>query len=249
MRDILEILIRVQEAENKIQEIKRKNKSIPESINALQKEVEELKKAKEKFHDELKKQELKLRELEVDLKEIQEKIRAFQEKARQVKSNEEFRAMQAQIEHAGIEKIRKEEEIFAQMELVESLKKELPVKSSQIEAELSQKEAELKNLQTELQKLTDELAENEKIKEALLQELPEKEKALFLKLYSKLGPYVVCPVLKYSNSKNEVEYACSGCNSIIPLAFVQDLKLKGGYSRCPNCGRIVYYSESENEKM
>lgn len=244
MNDILKVLIEIQSLEDEIQEITRRKKTLPSEITELESEIEKLKKDKEKVVADLKREEVKLRELEVDLREIQEKIRSFQEKARQVKSNEEFRAMQAQIEHADLEKRKKEEEIIAQLELVETLKNQLPEKTARIENDLALKTAELSEKKEEFERLNEAFEQKKTLKETLLTKLPDKDRQLFEKLYVRLGPVVVCKVILASNSVGkEIDYACSGCNSIIPPAFVQNLKMKDDYSRCPNCGRIIYYHE------
>ena len=51
--------------------------------------------------------------------------------------------MQAQIEHADAEKRKKEEEIIAQMDLIETLKTQLPQRLANIEKELNEKLREL----------------------------------------------------------------------------------------------------------
>ncbi|MEO0266467.1 MAG: C4-type zinc ribbon domain-containing protein [candidate division WOR-3 bacterium] len=244
MNDILKVLIEIQGLEDELQEITRRKRVLPGEINELESEIERLRKEKEKVIADFKKEEVKLRELEVDLREIQEKIRSFQEKARQVKSNEEFRAMQSQIEHADLEKRKKEEEIIAQLELVENLKNQLPDKTAKIEGELALKMEELNSKKEEFEKLNEAFEQKKALKETLLTKLPNKDRELFEKLYARLGPVVVCKVIMASNSvRKEIDYACSGCNSVIPPAFVQNLKMREDYSRCPNCGRIIYYHE------
>ncbi len=243
MNEVLKTLVDIQSLEEDIQKLTREKKNLPNEISELESLIARLKHESEIAAQDFKKEEVKLRELEVDLREIQEKIRSFQEKARQVKSNEEFRAMQAQIEHADMEKRKKEEEIISQMELVEAMKTQLPKRLESIEKELNEKLRELEEKKQLLDTISKELEEKRSLREVFISKLPEKERQLFEKLYSRSGPIVLSKVIKISVSKNEVEYSCSGCNSIIPLSFVQELKVKGGYSRCPNCGRIIYYHE------
>lgn len=243
MSEVLKVFIEIQNLEEDIQRLTREKKNLPAEISELESIIARLKHESETTVQNFKKEEVKLRELEVDLREIQEKIRNFQEKARQVKSNEEFRAMQAQIEHADAEKRKKEEEIIAQMELIETMKTQIPQRLANIEKELNEKLRELEEKKRLLDNISKELEEKRLLKEAYISKLPDREKQLFERLYSRLGPMVISKVVKIGISTTEVEYACSGCNSIIPLAFVQELKVKGSYSRCPNCGRIIYYHE------
>ncbi len=243
MDAVLEILVKVQKLDFEIHDLLLKKSTLPNTIMELEREYEKLNQEKEKLESLFKKEEVKLRELEVDLKEIQEKIRTFQEKSRQVKTNEEYRAMIAQIEHADMEKRRKEEEIVAQMVLIEKLQKELPEKKASISQKLMEIDTAIKNLKEELALLENRLQNAQQKKEFLIGNLPEKEKQLYLKLQSRLGGSVVCQVLKNELTTSEISYVCSGCYSVLPLHFVQDLKITNTYSRCPNCGRIIYYYE------
>uniref|UniRef100_A0A7C2P5E1 C4-type zinc ribbon domain-containing protein n=1 Tax=candidate division WOR-3 bacterium TaxID=2052148 RepID=A0A7C2P5E1_UNCW3 len=243
MNEILQIFIQIQNLDSEIEELKHKKASLPQEIQQLENEIRKLTAEKENVIASFKKEEVKLRELEVDLREIQEKIRNFQEKSRQVKSNEEYRAMISQIEHANMEKVKKEEEIVLQMELVERLQKELPERTKFLEEKKKELENAVNISKQQLAEIEGRLAINEEKKKVLLEKLPEKEKQLYLKLQSRYGSYAICRVIENELPKAEKDYVCSGCYSVLPLSFVQELKSKLMYSRCPNCGRIIYYHE------
>lgn len=243
MNESLKVLIEIQELDTEIQKAKIRRNTLPKEIESLESQITRIKSEKEKIISDLKKEEVKLLELEVDLREIQERIRNYQEKSRQVKNNEEYRAMLSQIEHADTEKRKKEEEIFLQMEMIEKMKEEKPKRIKELEERISELEANLNTLREELQSLQEGLELREKKKTVLVEKLPEREKQMYEKLQSRVGPYVICKVIKTQLPKGEYEYVCTGCYSVLPLSFVQELKLKQDYSKCPNCGRIVYYYE------
>ena len=243
MDEILKVLIAIQNLDGEIEKLRHKKISLPKEIQELENEIQKLSAEKEKIIASFKKEEIKLRELEVDLKEIQEKIRNFQEKSRQVKSNEEYRAMISQIEHANMEKLKKEEEIVVQMELVEKLQRELPEKTKSLDEKKQELEKAANISKQQLAEIEEQLKWNEEKKKVLLEKLPDKERQLYLKLQSRFGSYAICKVLENDMPKAEKDYVCSGCYSVLPLSFVQELKSKHTYSRCPNCGRIIYYHE------
>ncbi|HOK22814.1 MAG TPA: C4-type zinc ribbon domain-containing protein [Candidatus Hydrothermia bacterium] len=243
MNDLLKQLIEIQNIEAEIDKLKIRKSALPKEIRDLEAEIEKCKTEKERIINELKKEEVRLMELEVDLKEIQEKIRTYQEKSRQVKTNEEYRAMLSQIEHADMEKRRKEEEVISQMEVIERLKVETPKQAEELEKKVAELEGLLVEMNEELKSLEERFEHNQKKKQVLLEKLPEKERQIYEKLQSRAGPYVICEVMKMKSTKGQSEYVCTGCYGVLPLSFVQDLRSKLDYARCPNCGRIVYYHE------
>jgi mannitol/fructose-specific phosphotransferase system IIA component (Ntr-type) len=79
---------------------------------------------------------------------------------------------------------------------------------------------------------------NESI-DAMTDELPEEEQAIYRKLFKK-DHIVIVPV---------TDDNCTGCGMKLPISLVQVVRQKQGIQRCPNCARILYSAQSAPKRI
>ena len=168
----LEKLISLQTCDMEMRALESRLEQIPKEIEALEKEVATERanvKAAEEALNESKKTR---RTLEGELELVESKIAKYRDQLMQVKSNDEYKAMQKQIQVAEEEISTKEDLILIKMEDTDSLQLELATRKKEVEEGLARVHKQEAELEAEASKLQDQLrerqSENKEIKSCIL---------------------------------------------------------------------------------
>jgi predicted nucleic acid-binding Zn-ribbon protein len=231
----LENLVALQKRDLEIAAIESRLRKIPVQIAELQHEVA-LERSNAKTGEErLQECQKSRRALEGELELIEGRIKKYKEQLMQVKSNEEYRAMQKQIQSAKEEVSAHEDMILAKLEEGDRLQEELRVRQRQLKEGLehvskleTELESEATRLRAELDQRSTERNELEKI-------LP---KDLF-ELYQKIAR--TRARIAVAEAKDE---HCQECHVRLRPQVYSELRMGNKILRCDNCSRILYFTES-----
>ncbi|MDD4203127.1 MAG: C4-type zinc ribbon domain-containing protein [Candidatus Omnitrophica bacterium] len=234
----------VQEQINKLKELQKIDKQIYDAENALEGFPEKLgsfnvlitekesifKDAEEKLKNVQVEQ--KERELELATKESQ--ISKYEGQLLQLKTNQEYRAMQHEIASVKGDKSRAEEEILKGYDKVEEAKKELESKKSEYEKEKQKIEAsrlEIEKQQKEFEQQLVGLKEGRKEKES---DVDQDLLSIYKRLVAAKEGVGIVPLMGN---------ACGGCNMSLPPQVVNEVRLGNKIIYCGNCSRILYWEQ------
>lgn len=103
--------------------------------------------------------------------------------------------------------------------------------------------------------LKEEIDEKIKVYESMLSHIKleiKKEKVIIDKISSRLTEDLRNKYVTLKGTKGKVlalvyEGKCNGCHMTIPLFIMSKLKNKDEITYCDNCGRILYYRESQSD--
>lgn len=229
-------LLKVQEEDIKISSLRREKELLPQELNAFKAKVQDLEAGLKTKQDGNKKLQAERKELEIELETKQENIKKCEVQLFQVKKNEEYKAMQKQINDQKFECGILEDKILEKMEDIDKANTELK---------------ELENILTNAKK---DLAEKEKdvtvkmeavvggIKniEAERDELAKQVSPEFLKKYETIFNNKNGAALVSVENK-----ACQGCHMALPPNVINEVKRGSALVICDNCARILYYPNNE----
>ncbi len=192
-------------------------------------EKSDLQSAREAF----KAREVRRRELEKEIQEAEEKVLKYKTQQMQVKKNEEYQALNHEIEttQTRIGELE-EEEIRVLLDIDESQEKLTATEKSSaeritlLEKELSALKAREETFKTDLVALKAAVAEAET-------EVSHEFLASYKRAHGrKINPPWVVPL---------EDHKCQGCHLKVSGEVVSDTRKRVGPVHCDSCGRVVYW--------
>jgi predicted nucleic acid-binding Zn-ribbon protein len=235
MNSDLKQLIRLQSVDTSIQELRGRIDRFPGISKALDEKLRSAQAGLDAAKEKTKNNQTQRKKLEADITAIEAKISKYREQMLSVKTNEEYRALQHEIEHAqnAIRKI--EDEILNLMQEAETA-----------QAEIKTAEARLKEDQQKVNVERTALGEENKRDisaiDGYLQERKEIENSISSDLiprYERVrkhrGGIAVAPAR---------DYVCALCQVRIRPQVFQEIRKNDQIIACDACQRILYNPEN-----
>jgi uncharacterized protein len=235
MNSDLKQLIRLQSVDTSIQELRGRIDRFPGISKALDEKLRSAQAGLDAAKEKTKNNQTQRKKLEADITAIETKISKYREQMLSVKTNEEYRALQHEIEHAqnAIRKI--EDEILNLMQEAETA-----------QAEIKTAEARLKEDQQKVNVERTALGEENKRDisaiDGYLQERKEIENSISSDLiprYERVrkhrGGIAVAPAR---------DYVCELCQVRIRPQVFQEIRKNDQIIACDACQRILYNPEN-----
>jgi predicted nucleic acid-binding Zn-ribbon protein len=235
MNPDLKQLIRLQSIDLSIQELRARIDKFPRISKALDEKLKAAQAAVGTAHDKAKSNQGNRKKLEGEISTMESKISKYRDQMMAVKTNDEYRALQHEIEHAqqGIRKV--EDEIL-----------NLMMEAETGQADLKTAEAQLKDDQQRVHAERSQLEEGNKrdlsALESYLKERKEIEAAVSPDLISRYDR-----VRKHRGgigvaaARNEV---CEICQVRIRPQVFQEIRKNDQIIACDACQRILYHPDN-----
>ena len=170
---------------------------------------------------------------EGDIQAQEQKISKLRDQSLQVKTNEQYRAFQHEIEYCQAEIRKAEDRILDLMGESETLSANVSLAEAALKAERAVVEAETKDAR-----------ERTDLDKAALAELEAKREQLRLSMTASV--YATYEKLRRTRAgvaiSEAVDGRCVACNIAIRLQYLQELKRQDSVKCCENCGRILVYN-------
>jgi uncharacterized protein len=226
-------LLHLQECDIRLAEIIQSLSDFPQEIAKFEAEILTEKENLEQARAKHKEMELRHRELEGSIEDNEEHCRSLRNKQLNVKKNEEYRALEAEIESTQTKSSGLEDEAITLLLDLDDSKEVLDQKEKQIAEAISQLEHSIETVKGLLRAREAERDGAEADVEAAQKKVPAAmlKTYQFVKTQAKRSPWIV-PV------QSQI---CSGCHLKIS-GDVDSAMRRGGtvLVRCSNCGRILY---------
>lgn len=234
MLDVIKKLIVLQDRDQKIFRTKTELESIEPQRTAMRAKMSTHESILENAKNQSNHVESERKDLENEVSSKKDQINKYSQQQLETKKNEEYKALNNQI--AGCKKIISELE-DKQLELmekadevevfVEESKKEAAEFKANIDVQIEKMDVREKELQGELDVLKSDRGE-----------LADAVKTPALRLYDRLLKVKPDPVVGVTT-----ENICGGCHMLMPVQVVVSCRQDQDLVNCPNCGRILYFTE------
>ena len=231
MRQDIELLIELQEIDNKLSDLQKSRGDLPQRVEALRQQKDDL-------HQQLVEKENKIKEnnthksrLELDIDTYQDKLKKYKEQLYAVTTNREYDAMTTEID-ATEKNISQAEEKFLT----------LADQTDKMATEVEEDQKSLENLEKELQAREEEL--NNKLKESEDEErsLTHQREKISVRVSKRMYKYYerIRNAKKDSVAVTEIaRNACERCYKIIPPQTVVEVRRHERLITCEGCARIL----------
>ncbi|MEN3046309.1 MAG: hypothetical protein ABDH49_04930 [Candidatus Hydrothermales bacterium] len=238
-KDTLERILALQEVDRVIFSLKERLSKLPNLIEEKKKEIAEMEKRIKSEEEEIRAMEKEIKGLYLDLEDTEEAIKKYMRDLMNVKTNEEYRAVQSEIEYSKRKKLELEEDILLKEEKLEEKKKRFQSFKSETLREIEEERGKLKKMEEErleIPKRLEEAIDLRKRRAMVIDKIALEE---YERILDGRGYPAVCEVeLKVEG--NERKFFCTGCSSQIPFYTVDEIIKTDSTSYCHYCGRIIF---------
>lgn len=228
-------LVKLQARDDEIRALETRLAAIPKEVEELEREIAMEKKNLKDAEDALAEGQKNQRAAEGELAATEEKASKYQDQLMNVKSNEEYTAMQKQIEVTKKEIGDVETKILQGLDKIEELASARAERAKELEAGQKKVSGMEKELDAEKAKLEAELATRQSARKELLTLIPEDLLDEYERIAKTRGGVAMAEA---------VEERCQACMVRMRPQVFYELKL-GDKHNCSSCTRILYYLEEE----
>jgi len=236
MGAVIKNLLELQEVDLRIISL---NDQKTELLNLIRRRKSDFEQRHREFAEgekQLKHLKVELRNLEVELATAAEHVRKLEGQQINVKTNQEYKALDKEIHEAKVHQARIEDFILQKMELVDQeteriggARQQLDLQASQLQRESSEEEEKVRQIEARVTKLQAERSERAAA-------IEDSHLRLYNRIFNNKRPAIV-PL---------VNRTCQGCHLAVPAGIESILRRhESNIITCENCSRILYVPKQE----
>jgi uncharacterized protein len=233
----LQLVIRLQEIDNRLADLAREIATLPKHIAEIEKKLVAHERKLEADRAALSANHKERKKCEVDIQMQEQKISKLKDQMLQAKTNEQYRAFQNEIDFCQKEIGKSEDRILERMGESEPLEKNVKAAEGALKTEKTQVEAEK-------QVARERTAADQKASHELNQEragIVAQIASATYQLYER-----VRKARKGIGVAETVEGRCGACQMTVRPQFMQELKKQDRIMSCESCQRILYYNPPQS---
>ena len=232
----IENLVHLQKIDDQIRAIETRLRAIPKEIAALEKEIATERKNLDDASAALAEAQKIHRANESALSATEEKVRKYRDQLMNVKTNDEYRMMQKQIESAQGEVGEIEDKILQGYDLIKDLEERKKARQKELEKGQTEISGMERELQAERAKLESELAGRRSSREEILKGIPSDLFEDYERIAKARGGIAM------AEASDE---RCQVCMVRMRPQVFQELRLGTKILHCESCRRILYFQQKE----
>ncbi len=232
MHPDIQKLLQLQQVDGRIAELRAEVAALPKEVAAIEAKLVGSKSKVEGAQAAIKVDEGARRKHESDIKDQQEKISKYRDQSLKVKTNQEYKALLSEIEHAEKEIARLEDKILEIMVAADTRKETLKHAEAALKADTAENEKEKEHARTQTAEDEKQLAELAAERQELRSGIGEET----LNHYDR--------VLKLRGSVMAAVHedeSCSACRVRLRPQVFQDVTSNEQIVTCFYCNRILYF--------
>jgi len=234
MNPTVEAVLVLQERDTKVTALTAELEDLPEQIEAIEREAASRAAKFDELKNNTRKIEAERKKIDLEVKGKESAIARYKSQQQQTRKNEEFAALNHEIEHA-------EKEISAledkELELMEAYDQGL-VRVAEGQKELAVFQEKAKQKKADLEKrigvVTAELVGAKERQATAEKAVPEDVLPRYRRILKSKRDVAIVPINGAS---------CGGCHMKLTSQTVLSARTGEGITACENCGRLVYWAE------
>lgn len=229
----LESLVKLQKLDLQIRALESRLAQIPDEVAELEKEIATEKANLEAAENRVSESQKQRRALEGELEQLETAISKYKDQLMQVKTNEEYKAMQRQIDNTQATIGGKEEQILLIMEEAEGLQADVKARQKELAEGRKKVQAMEAELEAEASRLRAELEKENRQREELIQSIQPELLAQYKRVAQARSGIAM------AEAKDE---HCEVCHVRLRPQVYSEIRVGDQILRCESCGRILYYA-------
>jgi hypothetical protein len=232
----IENLVRLQKVDDEIRALESRLRAIPKEIEALEKEIATERRNLDDAAKALAEAQKAHRANESALAATEEKVKKYRDQLMNVKTNDEYRLMQKQIEVAAGEVGEVEDRILQGYDAIKELEEKRKERQRELEKGQTEISATELALQAERAKLEAEHTERRSSREEILKGIPSDLFEDYNRIAKTRGGIAMAEA---------IDERCQVCMVRLRPQVYQELRVGEKIFHCENCRRILYFQQKE----
>jgi predicted nucleic acid-binding Zn-ribbon protein len=232
----IENLVRLQKVDDEIRALETRLRAIPKEIEALEKEIATERKNLEDAAAALSDAQKAHRANESALAATEEKVKKYRDQLMTVKTNDEYKMMQKQIEVAQVEVSGIEDKILQGYDAIKELEEKKKLRQKELEKGQTEISAMARELESERSRLESELAAHRASRDEILKAVPSDLFGDYERIAKTRGGVAMAEA---------IDERCQVCMVRLRPQVYQELRIGEKIFHCESCRRILYFQQKE----
>ncbi|MDD5258693.1 MAG: C4-type zinc ribbon domain-containing protein [bacterium] len=233
MNQEIETLIKLQKMDISIDSLKNKAKEIPLCIEKTKTDFETKNTNLESLKQELARIQLDKKQKEMDLHTKEEERKKHQSELNKVKKNDQYFALQKEIDQLGKDISVIEDGILNMMDSIETVNTKMKQEQDLLKQEEGKLGQEINRFTGELESINKAIADQETQRREITATIPAESLTLYERIRKSKKGMAVAEVMK-NNS-------CGGCHMTLPPQVVNEVRKLDRLVLCESCSRILFW--------
>jgi predicted nucleic acid-binding Zn-ribbon protein len=234
LQSVLRDLARFQELSLEVSRLDRRIAQIPSDIKVIDAEEKTASRAVARAKESLEESKRSRRDAEARLQDLEQQIEKYNDQSRQVKTNEQYRAIMSEIE--GVKKRigDVEETILLAMDEADRLEAEIGEAEKSFQEHRKEFDSRRKTLEEEKATLAAERDRVTSEKRSVSERIPADAMEAYQRVAGARGEIVVARAM---------DQRCQVCNVRLRPQIYSEIRRSERLINCESCNRILYYIE------
>lgn len=232
MTPLIEKLLILQDHDLRILKFERELADIPLRKAAIDSMLDDHRQAVVKAKEVLKGRQAEIKKAELEIESFREKIRKYRDQQMQLKNNQEFRAMEKEIDGVNKSIRQTEDRILEIMETVETAQAGVKQCEETLKNDEGGVKQEVAAIDQRASEITAELEDVKKSRTTLAGELDATRVSQYDRMFKNKKDRVLVSV--------EDNGTCGGCHMKLPPYICHDARKQADVVACGYCGRMLY---------
>jgi predicted nucleic acid-binding Zn-ribbon protein len=231
-------LLELQTADQEIRKLRDEVAALPKRVAVIEQKLAGTKAHLERVRTAAKSDEANRKKFEANIKDLQGKISKYRDQSLDVKTNEQYKALLAEIQFAEQEIRLNEDRILEVMVNVDARDKEVKAAEAELKAETAEIEKEKEDARRVTAEDQKKLTEWNAKRDALRGEIAED----VLRQYERVAKFRGSGLAEVRGQK------CMGCQVMLRPQTYNEVTLGEKVMACETCQRIYYYNPANEVK-
>ena len=232
MENVIDRLLIIQERDRKLLKYKRESRDVPRRKKSIESRLNSKRAILQTANDHLMKLTASQKEAENEVEAFKTKVNKYREQQFQIKSNEEYRALEKEIAAAQKLIAELEDRVLVIMDQVEAANKRIVEADASLQKDSTHVQGDLELLDARAVNVEKERSALQAERDGMLDGIPEDMLSRYERILNHTGDFAIVPVLNKT--------ACGGCHMNLQPQTVNDAKKLDRLTFCSYCGRILY---------
>ncbi len=228
----VERLLILQECDRRISRLTQEQQDLPQHKRAIEAQLDSYKQVVEQSEDAIRKKTMEQKDLEAQIEQREERISKLRQQQFDVKSNDDYKAMEHQILTIKQEIAGLEEQDLELMESVEELERVRDEKQQLLADEEQSVAEQLTRFGERATSMEEELSRLRTERETLIVDVDPDWLSRYDRIFKHVGDFALVTV---DNS------TCGGCHMKLPPQIAHDARRLDSMTTCMYCGRLLYF--------